>query len=158
MWLQTYKGRCRELRAVKLPLVWTQQWTSSLPKFICHKCDPYSNATSVALQYYHLTICADPAQVQQDDGVRVLGLTGLPGVGKSTFATAIFDKLKDTAGFVRSCFVPGVCAAIQSRSAERLQRKMLRDLAHCDLEPLDPLEGERRAHPPPNTELTHHAH
>ena len=72
--------------------------------------------------------------------MKVLGLTGLPGVGKTTLATAMYDRLKDTAGYLYSCFVPDVRAG----QPVQLQRKLLRDLAHLDREPLDPLEGDSR--------------
>lgn len=71
----------------------------------------------------------------------MLGLTGLPGVGKSTLATVLYDALKDTAGFIRSCFVPDVRATLRARGPERLQHMMLHHLAHQSFEPLGQLEG-----------------
>ena len=78
----------------------------------------------------------------QTSGVRVLGFYGMGGVGKSTLATAVFDRLSQSGKFYRSCFVPDIRDRVQQQDgAENLQQKMLKSLSNYDQQPQDAVCG-----------------
>ncbi len=78
----------------------------------------------------------------QTSGVRVLGLYGMGGIGKSTLATALFDTLSQS-GFHRSLFVPDIRDRIgQQDGAENLQHTILDRLGSRDMKPLSAVDGE----------------
>ena len=68
-------------------------------------------------------------------------MSGMGGIGKTTIATTLFERLRDPA--TGSCFVPDVSSSISGPCGiERLQGKMLKDLAYQDGTPVDPQEGK----------------
>ena len=79
----------------------------------------------------------------QTDAVRKLGLTGIGGIGKTTLATALYHHLLSSSA-LRACFLPGIRSEIERTGTTRLQRKMLKYLAHHDVEPTDGMEGDSR--------------
>ncbi|KAK9815224.1 hypothetical protein WJX72_000248 [[Myrmecia] bisecta] len=70
------------------------------------------------------------AQLHQGSGVHTLGLTGMGGIGKTTLATALYNRLRE--GFTPAvCFVADVRArAATPTGAQGLQHQMLKQLWH----------------------------
>ena len=78
--------------------------------------------------------------------MKVLGLTGMGGIGKTTLATALFDRLSDAS--TSSCFVTDIRSAIPApHGARHLQHKLLKDLADDHEVPHDCVES---VCPPPD--------
>ncbi|MED6170778.1 hypothetical protein PIB30_034354 [Stylosanthes scabra] len=60
----------------------------------------------------------------QDDGFRVLGIWGMGGIGKSTLATALYDRISYQ--FDASCFVENVTKLYKDGGAMSIQKQILR--------------------------------
>ncbi|XP_025614673.2 disease resistance protein Roq1 isoform X1 [Arachis hypogaea] len=60
----------------------------------------------------------------EDDGFRVLGLWGMGGIGKTTHATALYDRISYQ--FDASCFVENVSRLYNDGGAMAIQKQILR--------------------------------
>ncbi|KAL1299267.1 hypothetical protein AAHE18_18G096800 [Arachis hypogaea] len=60
----------------------------------------------------------------EDDGFRVLGLWGMGGIGKTTHATALYDRISYQ--FDASCFVENVSKLYNDGGAMAIQKQILR--------------------------------
>ncbi|XP_029144333.1 TMV resistance protein N [Arachis hypogaea] len=60
----------------------------------------------------------------EDDGFRVLGLWGMGGIGKTTHATALYDRISYQ--FDASCFVENVSKLYKDGGAMAIQKQILR--------------------------------
>ena len=74
--------------------------------------------------------------------MRILGIVGMGGIGKTTMANVLFDELSRDGTFRRPCFVRGIRENMKTKGAEQVQHHMLKKLTTRREEPLDALEGE----------------
>ncbi|KAK9807712.1 hypothetical protein WJX72_006896 [[Myrmecia] bisecta] len=81
-------------------------------------------------------------ELQTTGGVRLLGLTGMGGVGKTTLATALYDRLKGD--FVSAaCYVADIRARTsQPKGIQEVQQQMLEKLCNSAGLPYDKVEGK----------------
>ncbi|XP_019149928.1 PREDICTED: disease resistance protein TAO1-like [Ipomoea nil] len=68
-------------------------------------------------------------QTQKNDDVKMIGIFGISGIGKSTLAKAIYNHLIDFQGFEGNCFVANIRQEVSNKGYNglaRLQEKILR--------------------------------
>ena len=65
----------------------------------------------------------------QANSVRILGLTGMGGVGKTTLAKAVVDELWGTSSFGSRCFLPDIRGANSLEGQKQKQKDLLVKLA-----------------------------
>jgi len=71
----------------------------------------------------------------QRDGARVVGITGLGGIGKMTLAKEFFNLHRSD--YHRSCFLFDVREKVATRFLNKLQMKLLRELTKLNNEEID---------------------
>ncbi len=134
---RTY-GLAERMKAL-LPLLQPQQARSSV---LWSQLLLRGSSLHVHLSALLLSLCVTLRP--QTNAARILGLTGFGGIGKTTLARALFERLSSSTNLSR-CFVPNIRAAFERDGGpQRLQQKMLKHLARHDEEPLDTEEGERK--------------
>ncbi|KAK9829904.1 hypothetical protein WJX72_008585 [[Myrmecia] bisecta] len=80
--------------------------------------------------------------MQQTGGVRWLGLTGMGGIGKTTLAKALHNRLKSD--FIQSdvCYVEDVRDTTSKYGIQQVQQQMLKDLCNLSERPVGNMAGK----------------
>lgn len=98
----------------------------------------------------HGAVCSslNPYWLCMQGKTHVLGLAGMGGIGKTTLAKALFDRIR--AEFKQTCYIKDIRATIARKNgAESLQKAMMRDLADHDVRPRTEEEGGKCIKPFP---------
>ena len=147
-WQRTSGGHCRSSRQHQSPYLAytnTSKHCCAGRSYKRHAHCLFVFLTCVQRSRSSLQLRPKAACGLQTTGVRMLGLTGIGGIGKTTLARAFFHHQTSSSDLIaeRACFVSDIQTAWESHiGPQRLQRKILKYLAHHDVEPVDTEEGE----------------